>query len=53
MLDQHGSFVWYELMTSDMNAAQAFYGPQLGWQFAGSGQPDRIYQLASMRGNNN
>ena len=52
MANQHGNFVWYELMTGDVNAAQAFYGPLLGWQFEDSGQTDRVYQLASINGNN-
>ena len=52
MANQHGNFLWYELMTNDVSAAQAFYGPLLGWQFADSGQADRVYQLASMNGNN-
>ena len=37
MADNQGDFVWYELMTSDADAAQAFYEPLLGWKFAGSG----------------
>lgn len=31
MADLHGHFVWRELMTSDVAAAKAFYGPLLGW----------------------
>ena len=27
MADSQGDFVWYELMTSDADAAQAFYEP--------------------------
>ena len=52
MASEHGNFVWYELITSDINAAQAFYGSLLGWQFADGGQPGHVYQLASMNGNN-
>src|SRR5713101_6419989 len=26
-----GRFVWYELMTTDLAAAQAFYGQVVGW----------------------
>ena len=29
-----GSFIWYELMTSDANAAARFYGAVVGWQIA-------------------
>ena len=30
MVDSHGQFVWYELMTTDMKAARAFYAETLG-----------------------
>jgi predicted enzyme related to lactoylglutathione lyase len=30
--DRHGRFAWYELLTTDMAAAQAFYGHVVGWQ---------------------
>ncbi|WP_336986021.1 VOC family protein [Altererythrobacter aquiaggeris] len=33
MSDQHGNFVWYELLTSDADAAQDFYGKVLDWSF--------------------
>ena len=32
-LPLHGRIVWYELMTTDMTAAEAFYGPVVGWTF--------------------
>lgn len=28
---QHGNFLWYELMTTDVDAAAAFYGEVIGW----------------------
>lgn len=31
MSSQHGAFIWYELMTSDSEAAAAFYGSVVGW----------------------
>lgn len=34
MQNKHGDFVWYELQTSDIDAAKLFYGPLLGWQFS-------------------
>jgi hypothetical protein len=37
-----GRPLWYELMTSDMKAAEAFYGAVVGWKaspFAGAGHP--------------
>ena len=36
MTNHHGDFIWYELMATDADAAQAFYGPMLGWRFGGS-----------------
>lgn len=35
MANHHGDFIWYELMTSDRAAAEAFYGPLVGWSFSG------------------
>jgi uncharacterized protein len=31
MVSNHGRFVWYELMTSDAEAAKAFYAEVVGW----------------------
>lgn len=31
MANAAGSFIWYELMTTDANAAAAFYGAVVGW----------------------
>ena len=31
MSSSHGRFVWYELMTTDVEAAKAFYGKVVGW----------------------
>lgn len=28
----HGAFIWYELMTTDPDGAQAFYEPVVGWK---------------------
>lgn len=33
MANYHGDFIWYELMTPDHRAAEAFYGPLVGWTF--------------------
>ena len=35
----HCPFVWYELMTSDDEAAAAFYRQVIGWQTADAGMP--------------
>lgn len=31
ILDSHGLFVWYELLTTDIAAAEAFYADVVGW----------------------
>jgi hypothetical protein len=31
MSDDHGRFIWYELMTPDLEAAKRFYGAVAGW----------------------
>src|SRR5262252_6738844 len=38
--------LWYELMTTDMKAAEAFYRPVVGWKttpFEGAGQPYTMF----------
>ncbi|MBF6601589.1 MAG: VOC family protein [Sphingorhabdus sp.] len=50
MSNKQGDFIWYELMTSDADAAQAFYGPLIGWNFSGSGQADMDYRQISIDG---
>jgi len=50
MANAQGDFVWYELMTTDADAAQAFYEPLIGWTFADSGTPDVDYRIGSMAG---
>ena len=39
MASSAGSFIWYELMTSDANAAARFYGAVVGWQIADQADP--------------
>lgn len=34
MTNPPGSFIWYELMTTDANAAARFYGDVIGWKIA-------------------
>ncbi len=34
-----GSFIWYELMTSDATAAAKFYGAVVGWKIADRSDP--------------
>src|SRR5262249_15941785 len=42
MSDDHGRFIWYELMTPDLEAAKRFYGAVVGWkaQAMPMGEPD-------------
>ena len=34
MAEPQGDFIWYELMTDDVEAAGRFYGDVIGWRFA-------------------
>jgi uncharacterized protein len=43
-----GQFVWYDLMTTDCEAAKTFYRGILGWEAADSGMADRSYTLLSV-----
>jgi len=47
MANQHGDFVWYELMTGDADAAQAFYSGLLGWTYSGSSMDGVDYRIFS------
>lgn len=44
MANQQGDFLWYELITTDPDAASAFYGEILGWSTKRSIQPDMDYR---------
>ncbi|OYV01612.1 MAG: glyoxalase [Burkholderiales bacterium PBB5] len=46
MSTHHGQFVWYELMTSDLDAAEAFYAPLMGWCLQDAGMPGFRYSIA-------
>jgi predicted enzyme related to lactoylglutathione lyase len=50
---QTKSFFWYELMTGDIQAAEAFYGTVVGWRgekWQGEGTPPYIVMKAGERG---
>jgi predicted enzyme related to lactoylglutathione lyase len=47
MIDSHGHFVWYELMTTDMAAAKTFYAKVMGWRVHDASTPDMAYALFS------
>jgi len=40
MANPVGSFIWYELMTTDPEGAAAFYGPIVGWTIAAHAGPE-------------
>src|ERR1700731_5084121 len=42
----NGKFVWYDLMTTDTKAAEAFYRSVVGWDAKDSGMPE-TYTLLS------
>jgi len=44
------TFFWYELMTTDLNAAAAFYGAVIGWQTRDAGQPGMRYTVFEAAG---
>ena len=45
MVDHHGRFVWYELLTTDITAARAFYASVIGWQAQDASTSDLAYNL--------
>jgi hypothetical protein len=45
MARKHGDFIWYELLTTDSDAAQEFYAGIFGWTLKDSGQQDMDYRI--------
>lgn len=45
MANKQGDFIWYELLTDNADAAQAFYGDVLGWRVEDSGVPNMDYRI--------
>jgi predicted enzyme related to lactoylglutathione lyase len=48
MTNSHGHFVWYELMTTDVKRAQAFYASVVGWgarSAPASGSPYSLFTI--------
>lgn len=41
----HGSFCWYELMTTDTAAAETFYKSVIGWDTRDAGHPTMPYTI--------
>src|SRR3954451_17435474 len=50
LLKHHGHFVWYELMTTDMEAAKAFYADVVGWGTRDASMPGMAYTLFTAGG---
>ena len=48
MADDHGSFVWYELITTDIECAKAFYPRVLGWGTQDVSMPSMAYSLFTL-----
>jgi len=46
----HGTFVWNELLTRDVEAAKTFYASTVGWTFKPMPMPDGTYWIAEMDG---
>ena len=47
MTDPKPRFIWYELMTTNQDAAEKFYRAVVGWKTADAGQPDLRYTILS------
>jgi predicted enzyme related to lactoylglutathione lyase len=45
MVDRDARFVWYELMTTDVGAARAFYSTVVGWSAQDASTPELPYTL--------
>ncbi|KRR07697.1 hypothetical protein [Bradyrhizobium valentinum] len=45
MVNQLGRFAWYELLTTDVAAAGAFYGKVVGWGARDASTPELAYTV--------
>ena len=45
MVNSHGRFVWYELLTTDIQSAKTFYSQVMGWDVLDASAPGRPYTL--------
>src|ERR1700726_3403469 len=50
MVEQSAVFVWYELLTTDVSAAQSFYGKVVGWDVQDASTAGFAYRLFSVGG---
>lgn len=56
MTQSQGSFIWYELLTTDPDGAREFYGKVIGWKIAGTPDPlagGMDYRLITRSGGGN
>ena len=49
-MKQHGAFSWNELMTTDVEAAKAFYGKLFGWALEDLKSSEMMYTMAKAGG---
>jgi len=49
-LFKHGAFSWFELMTSDVKAAKAFYADLFGWELDDAPMEDMTYTVVKVNG---
>jgi len=49
LVDYPGCFAWYELMTTDVTAARAFYASVMGWDAQDASAPNLPYTLFTAR----
>ena len=50
MVDSHGRFLWYELMTTDIEAAKTFYAKVVGWGTRDASMTGMAYTLFTAGG---
>jgi uncharacterized protein len=48
LVDQRGRFVWYELLTTDMPSAAAFYAEVIGWTVNDASSAELAYTLLTV-----
>ena len=45
MTAKPSKFIWYDLMTTNMKAAETFYKKAIGWKIADAGMPGVSYSI--------
>ena len=50
MSNDHGRFIWYELLTPDLDAAKRFYADVVGWTFQTLPMPGGAYTIIEANG---